>query len=370
MKPWQKGFSLEELDALLPNFEAYNRFSLSPFNSVKRPDIANYLSKNEFVSYSNLISYRMQTVRASSSITMYPHEYALGIKERGDISITRVSTSELLRKTDEQRVIQHFSALPENTWFECMTEDIQINSILSNLFERVGTKVSTFGELQTFYFKGKRRHPFIPELENVTIRELNLDKKVVSPLIQSIEKKLNDLPSFANHHSNYNRKKSWSAVSLRGFSKDPQFIGSPNESKIASKAKAPLKLQNTSLMKDFPEVKSLLEMLGGKVQRVRFMKLRSGEGELTRHTDLEDRDFGLADGRVMRIHFPIVTNKSVQFSMWNLYGEKETHKMAVGKGYFLDTRKPHSAINAGSDERTHLVIDAFASEKLRNLLNV
>ena len=107
-------------------------------------------------------------------------------------------------------MIQHFSALPENTWFECMTEDIQINSILSNLFERVGTKVSTFGELQTFYFKGKRRHPYIPELENVTIRELNLDKKVVSPLIQSIEKKLNDLPSFANHHSNYNRKKSWS----------------------------------------------------------------------------------------------------------------------------------------------------------------
>ena len=44
--------------------------------------------------------------------------------------------------------------------------------------------------------------------------------------------------------------------------------------------------------------------------------------------------------------------------------------MAVGKGYFLDTRKPHSAINAGSDERTHLVIDAFASEKLRNILNV
>ena len=146
MKPWQKGFSLEELDALLPNFEAYNQFSLYPFNSVKRPDIASYLSKNEFVSYSNLISYRMQTVRASSSITMYPHEYALGIKERGDISITRVSSSELLRKTDEQRVIQHFSALPENTWFECMTEDIQINSILSNLFERVGTKVSTFGE--------------------------------------------------------------------------------------------------------------------------------------------------------------------------------------------------------------------------------
>ena len=102
-------------------------------------------------------------------------------------------------------MIQHFSALPENTWFECMTEDIQINSILSNLFERVGTKVSTFGELQTFYFKGKRRHPYIPELENVTICELNLHKKVVSSFIQSIEKKLNDLPSFATS-LNYNLK--------------------------------------------------------------------------------------------------------------------------------------------------------------------
>ena len=123
-----------------------------------------------------------------------------------------------------------------------------------------------------------------------------------------------------------------SAVSLRGFSKDPQFIGSPNESKLYQ-SQSTLKLQNTNLMKDFPEVKKLNESWVVKVQRVRFMKLRSGEGELTRHTDLEDRDFGLADGRVMRIHFPIVTNKSVQFSMWNLYGEKEIIMWWL-KGYF------------------------------------
>ena len=79
MKPWQKASHLKSW-TLSFQILGHNQFSLSPLNFVKRPDIANYLSKNEFVSYSNLISYRMQTVRASSSITMYPHEYALGIK--------------------------------------------------------------------------------------------------------------------------------------------------------------------------------------------------------------------------------------------------------------------------------------------------
>ena len=202
-----------------------------------------------------------------------------------------------------------------------MTEDIQINSILSNLFERVGTKVSTFGELQTFYFKGKRRHPYIPELENVTICELNLDKKVVSPLIQSIEKN----SMIFRHLLSITRiiiEKNLGLLFREVFQKTLNSSEAQMSQKLYLKP-APLKLQNTIFMKDFPEVKSLNEMLGGKVQRVRFMKLRSGEGELTRHTDLEDRDFGLADGRVMRIHFPIETNKSVQFSMWNLYEKKK-----------------------------------------------
>ena len=42
------------------------------------------------------------------------------------------------------------------------------------------------------------------------------------------------------------------AISLQGYSSDISFIGSPNEKKVREKAKEPLVLQETELMKDFP----------------------------------------------------------------------------------------------------------------------
>ena len=44
--------------------------------------------------------------------------------------------------------------------------------------------------------------------------------------------------------------------------------------------------------------------------------------------------------------------------------------MQVGGCYYLDIRKPHSAINNGNQVRTHLVIDCVANEKIRSLIGV
>lgn len=364
---WQKGFELSELLAVLPKFDAYNRFALGPFVTVGKHHVADFLHKNELHELDNLLVYRKQIVKAASTIRIFPNRNILGIKEKGDIFVSKISLINDSENENNHKIRKHFSEIGENIWFECMAEDRKLCSIIDTFAERIGTKVDTFGNLQAYFFRGVRSHSKNSSLERITISELKIQKNIL-PLVESIQTKLKILPEFANHHSNYNKKKSWSAISLQGYSSDVSFIGSPNEKRIREKAIEPFLLQETELMKDFHEVQELISLIGGQVERVRFMKLKSGEGELTRHTDLEDKVFGLNDGDVMRIHFPIVTNPDVKFSMWNLDGVEENHQMKIGKGYFLDTRKPHSAINAGDEERTHLVIDAYTNETLLGLL--
>ena len=42
--------------------------------------------------------------------------------------------------------------------------------------------------------------------------------------------------------------------------------------------------------------------------------------------------------------------------------------MAKGECWFLDTRRPHTAINGGDDIRIHLVADVWANDEVRDLL--
>jgi hypothetical protein len=42
--------------------------------------------------------------------------------------------------------------------------------------------------------------------------------------------------------------------------------------------------------------------------------------------------------------------------------------MKVGECWYLDVRKPHQAINGGTEMRTHLVVDIEANEKVRALI--
>jgi hypothetical protein len=98
------------------------------------------------------------------------------------------------------------------------------------------------------------------------------------------------------------------------------------------------------------------------------MRLRAGGGELTRHADITDRQAGVRDGRIIRLHIPIVTNPQVLFSAWTARGERLDVRFPVGALCYLDQRKPHTAINPGSTDRIHLVVDAFAHEELRALI--
>ena len=221
------------------------------------------------------------------------------------------------------------------------------------------------------YFKGDRKHPFVPNYEKFALKRLSLNKKDISNIVNKIQVKLDSLPEFTNHYSNYNSKGSWSGLSLRGYRKDPAFITKPIEMNKKWKAENPgcldWQLEDTCLRWKFFEIEKLLDMLPGNKHRIRFMRLKP-DGELKRHTDLVDPDQGISDGKLARIHFPIITNKKVKFQNWDWDASSPEIHMKVGEAWYLDVRKPHCAVNFGNEYRIHLVVDVESNASLRVLL--
>lgn len=181
-------------------------------------------------------------------------------------------------------------------------------------------------------------------------------------------------PQYADHYSGYNVKNTWSAIALRGYGGDPDFIIKPSEMSKGWKRDNAHTLdwrcEDTWVRDVLPEAEHLIALVPGEHQRIRIMRLRGGEdrGELSRHADITDPESGVADRRVARIHLPLQTNPAVTFWMWDEDGVAKTFHMGEGEAWYLDTRKPHRAVNDGSDDRLHLVIDTYATEDLRRIM--
>jgi hypothetical protein len=189
----------------------------------------------------------------------------------------------------------------------------------------------------------------------------------------ALAKKVLELaPKFADHYSSYNKGKTWSALALRGYGGDPDFIIKPSEMskkwKEENAAKLKLEISDSPLRALLKEAEPLISAIPGKKHRIRLMRLAPGGGELTRHADITDPDAGTLPGRLLRIHIPLLTNPKVQFQMWLLNGSRVTENMALGEAWYLDTRKPHTAANLGPEQRIHLVMDVESCPELLALL--
>ena len=376
MKPWQHGLELSFLKDMEKKWERYNSFTLSPFAKFKKNNIAEAWHKDTLMVFDDG-AFVAEIAKAKSNIVMHGST-VIGIKAPGDITITKINnySSELVAEELAAGIY-----LNSNCWLYTWAEDERADAFANNLgFDYVGGKITTFGEVYSIYYRQSARtklfvetvHPEINPLEKVNI--IKLSDAVDQTLIEGVTKKLINadlLKLFENHYSNYNKGKSWRALSLRGYTPDPNFIAKPIEMSKEWKEKHKdnlFYLQDTLVATAFPEVWDLFEFADGDVHRVRFMSLEPNEGELSRHTDQVDPDSYNTLGGLIRLHFPLITNDKVKFTSWNYDGVRHDVHMKVGECWMLDTRKPHMVVNHGDTVRVHLVVDIVNTPKLAEMI--
>ncbi len=370
---WAKGYPLEQLRAVAAVFKAHDKpYVLGAFTGVKENTVAQWLFDGELLVLTdgpngNPVACAVERkARARSSIKDFSGA-AIGQVLPGDLVIKRLAgPPELLKEMLEENL-----ALPERAWLEIWQEHKPSRQAAHAAgFEWVGTKIAASSELIGVWARGiagAQAPSVFEQAALVRLRGLQLD---VEPLARALRAKD---PAWADHYSTYNKGKTWSALSLCGYG-PPDFIIKPSEMSKAWKAEnakllgAPL--GNTTLRKMLPEAEPLIAAIPGVKHRIRLMRLEREQGELTRHADITDPDAGVAPGRLMRIHIPIETNPKVMFTQWLLDGARRERHFPAGQAWYLDTRKPHTAVNKGASARIHLVLDVESSPELLALLEV
>jgi len=375
LKDWQKGIPLEILLRLEKPWEGYNERCLSPFLTMKKNKIAAAMYEGKY-EYGHEWAIQSRVLKVKSKINMYSaYDIPIATIEKGDRVVDRIAYNQ------PDAIVTMLKKYDEDT-FLFINEEHSTDRMVAKWanYRKLGIKINTFGDIQGVYFKDqpsflgdmrefKEQYMMLPE-EKLVLRKTPIPD--VSIICDIIKQRLDVMDyEFTNHYSNYNKDKSWSAISLRGYSPEWSFITKPAEMSKKWKEEnkdVEFKLQDTELRKMFPEVEELLRWLPGRPHRIRFMNLAPGGGELQRHTDQVDPDAGVEDYKLMRFHFPIVTNDECLFSQWDYKAERVSCHMNVGECWYLDVRKPHQAINDGEDMRTHLVVDIEACDEVRALI--
>jgi hypothetical protein len=306
----------------------------------------------------------MRTAKTTSKVKMFGAGPEIAEVHKGEKVITKIAstfdpedTTPIRTMTDTLRKIE------EPVWAHIFEEDLVVKTAVKDAgFKKIGTKVSTFSDIVGVYYKGGRKFIPVPETENINIvkTRLEFDHNIIDEMTSQL---INMNLEYTNHNSNYNRKQSWKALSLLGFEEDSTYV----DKKAGKEEDRPI--VQTDLYKKLEHfVKHFLDKIPGRFDRVRFMTLKPGGGELARHTDQTDPTWGTTDEKMVRFHIPLKTNDKVIFTSWNNNGNKCVHNMKKGECWFLDTRRPHTAINGGDDIRIHLVADVWANDDIRRLL--
>jgi len=258
--------------------------------------------------------------------------------------------------------------------------DMQLKShrdLLSKLgFDKQQNKISSFADIYGIFVYPSFGLPRLSDVEEIGCSQLICEKQSPDILLKQISNLASDL--FENHYSNYNKNDTWKGLTIRGFGGDEKFIIKPSEMprkwKKANQDKLDLQIVDTPLRKVLSGVEEYLQLLIDKTfddfERIRILKLGKNDGVLERHTDNQDKELGLDDEQIVRLHFPLKSNDKTQFSIWNTDGTKTNINMKVGNLYYLDIRKPHQAVNKGDEDRLHLVVDVRSNKKFRDWLKM
>ena len=177
-----------------------------------------------------------------------------------------------------------------------------------------------------------------------------------------------DNSKFSKVKTKYSKGDDWTSISLRGYGEDPLDILKPNVLKSGVNEQS--KLQDTTLMSEmgFSVIKKVLNFIPSEFERVRLMKIKANSS-IGKHTDKIDKDFGLEEGKIIRIHVPIRTNDKVEFCLWD-DGEKTINYLKEGHYYYVDVRAPHAVTNNSDVDRIHLVVDTYVNSDILGLLGI
>jgi Aspartyl/Asparaginyl beta-hydroxylase len=374
---WQKGFSIDKLKEMAAPFKARHKaLVFGAFGLTKERDIADAMSKQRAVWTGDpvqAVALFVPTKAASEQSDFAQREFVIA---PGSVAIKAFAANSF---GDGVKILEAIILRAEGAkiWLEIFEEDeIAKKCAIAARFVYVTTKVSAGSEIKGVYLHGAPS-PLAPfsKVDEATLLVLN-GSFLSGPMHTAIKAELRAFESlWAQHYSDYNKRKSWEAFALRGYSNDPGFIIKPAEMskgwKEENSARLSSKSDWTDAAQHFPATVRAVGLLGAtQFDRVRFMRLRSKNGELSRHADITDREAGTADGMVTRLHIPITTSDAVTFYGWNARGEKlETHWPERALCY-LDQRKPHAVINSDPElNRIHLVVDCIANENIRELIS-
>lgn len=374
MKEWQKGIPLEPLREIAALFKDYDRgMVLGAFGATKERDVANAWAAGDLrlVRDGETVvgALLVKRLRAGSKVVDFTGEVRASTRA-GDLQIRGFAC----RDGYDEDLAGALRDLVggEVAWIETWNEHPRaLGTVLAAFGERarsVAVKVKASSEQRRVFVVGDRAVSELSDSDNATLSRLDLDLDVEA-FADEVEAAS---VGWAEHYSSYNKRKSWWAVSLRGYGGRVGFIEKPDEMSKAWKKKNAEKLEwkieDTPLRAQLPGVEEILSAIPGKKHRVRLMRLDGAGGELSRHADITDRTAGTSDGSLMRIHVPLRTSPGVRFQSWTAEGSVLDRHFAPGEVFYLDTRKPHRAINEGDASRIHLVVDVEASEALRSLL--
>lgn len=172
---------------------------------------------------------------------------------------------------------------------------------------------------------------------------------------------------------------SWSAVSLRGYKPDdPQWGVKPSEMPKSWLLEHPeavdLVLGWTTMATRTPVIRSWVESISGweNLERVRLFKMTarpSLNGNLRRHSDIQDKSAGTNIGQLARFHVPLLTHPDVKMTCWKSCGTQVQSHMSVGDVFYLDVRKPHAVANKSPVDRVHLVVDVVINQNTQQMIS-
>lgn len=374
---WARGYDLTRLREIASLFKQHDEgLVLGAFGAAKENTIAAWLAEGRL----DLIERDGRVVAAAVVASVERRKVGRDWQDDarfeigpGSIHVTRLAFAD---DDAESRLVEQIKrrASGRDLWVEAWAEHEREQRVVERLggaFQ--GSKISAASEIRSVFRRlssglsaGLRDYSTV---ERAHLTPLDLPPFDPAPLLRAVEERVS---GWADHYSGYNKRNSWTALALRSFGGDPSFIIKPAEMAKAWKEANPEKLswvvEDTSLRALLPEAEDLLRLLPGRHERVRLMRLAPGGGELSRHADITDPDAGIREGRLARIHLPLLSNPEVVFDGWLPDGRFVRRHMQVGRVWYLDTRKPHRAVNGGTTDRIHLVVDAVVDRHLLRLI--